>query len=297
MAKPGGALRDYLGYCSVERGLAANSLHAIRRDLFRLQGFLADRKRSVEDASEDDVADFVVDLYEAGLSPRSVARYLSSVRGLYRYLRVESRLAHDPTAKLASPGQWKTLPKHLSLQEVDDLLAAPDPDTPLGSRDAAMLQVLYATGLRVSELVAVRTAEFDTESGILRTVGKGSKTRLVPLGTFALSAVEDYTARFRQVILRHAASEYLFVTRRGTAMSRQAFWKLTVKYGLEAGISKKIHPHLLRHSFATHLLERGADLRSLQMMLGHSDISTTQIYTHVLRRRMRSVYDSHHPRS
>lgn len=290
------SLREFLAYASIEKGLSANSLAAYRRDLSRLAHFLDGRKLSLGGASESDLRAFLNQLYEDGLSGRSVARYLSSIRSLYRYLVNEDQIREDPSALLSSPGQWKTLPKYLTLEEVDQLLDAPDPAKALGSRDLAMLQLLYATGMRVSELVSVRLAELNSETGIVRTVGKGAKTRLIPVGRTALQAIEDYTSHFRQAILKRTASEFLFVTARGTAMSRQAFWKLLRKYGLAAGITKHLTPHVLRHSFATHLLERGADLRSLQLMLGHSDISTTQIYTHVLRARMRSIYDTYHPR-
>ena len=290
------SLREYLAYASVEKGLSANSIAAYRRDLTRLSEFLAARDMQVSGADNADLRDFLDGLFEAGLSARSVARYLSSIRSLYRYLVDQGQIVEDPSANLDSPGQWKTLPKFLTLNEVDQLLAAPVPDTPLGSRDLAMLQLLYATGLRVSELVAVRLSDLDSKMGIVRTVGKGSKTRLVPVGQTALDAIESYVEQFRAAILKEAASEFLFVTSLGTSMSRQGFWKLLRKYGLVAGIDKQITPHVLRHSFATHLLERGADLRSLQLMLGHADISTTQIYTHVLRSRMRKIYDSYHPR-
>ena len=290
------SLQEFLAYASVEKGLSANSIAAYRRDLTRLSEFLAGRDAYVSGASNADLRGFLDGLYEAGLSARSVARYLSSIRGLYRYLVDQGRIVEDPSANLASPGQWKTLPKYLTYDEVDQLLAAPPHETPLGSRDLAMLQLLYATGLRVSELVAVRLSDLDSKTGIVRTVGKGNKTRLVPVGRTALEAIESYVEQHRQVILKNASSEFLFVTSLGRSMSRQAFWKLLRKYGLVAGIDKRITPHVLRHSFATHLLERGADLRSLQLMLGHADISTTQIYTHVLRSRMRKIYDSYHPR-
>lgn len=291
------SLREFLAHASIERGLSANSVAAYRRDLTRLRDFLKARELDILSADLSQLREFLNSLYQDGLSARSVARYLSSIRGLYRYLLDEGRLEEDPTAHLESPGRWKTLPKYLTLGEVDQLLAAPDPETPLGSRNIAMLQLLYATGLRVSELVSVRLVELNAEMGFIRTVGKGNKTRLVPVGRTALKAIDAYTTRFRQQILKKAASEFLFVTSRGSSMSRQAFWKLLRRYGLIAGIPKTISPHMLRHSFATHLLERGADLRSLQVMLGHADISTTQIYTHVLRSRMRSIYDTYHPRS
>ncbi len=291
------SVREYLDYCRIEKGLSANSLQAYRRDLARLADFLQARGRSVRQAESLDLRAFLDSLYEAGLSARSVARHLSSLRSFYVYLRQQNYLAADPTANLTSPLQWKKLPNYLSLEEVDCLLAASAPESPMGSRNQAMLQLLYATGLRVSELVQAKTAELDVKMGVLRTTGKGNKTRLVPVGSEALEAIEDYLRRARPVILKNRPSEHLFVTARGGAMTRQAFWKLLKRQGLAAGVAKRLTPHVLRHSFATHLLERGADLRSLQMMLGHADISTTQIYTHVLRKRLREVYDRHHPRS
>ena len=288
---------EYLDYCRVEKGLSTNSLQAYRRDLARLADFLQLRGRPVRQADGLDLRAFLDSLYAAGLSARSVARHLSSLRSLYLYLRQQNYLAADPTANLSSPLQWKRLPNYLSIEEVDRLLAAADTQSPTGSRNHAMLQLLYATGLRVSELVQAKTAELDAKMGVLRTTGKGGKTRLVPVGREALEAVEDYMRRARPLILKNRPSEYLFVTARGGAMTRQAFWKLLKLQGLAAGSAKRLTPHVLRHSFATHLLERGADLRSLQTMLGHADISTTQIYTHVLRERLREVYDRHHPRS
>ena len=296
VAQADSPVQEFLAYASVEKGLAANSIAAYRRDLTRLAEFLAGRDVAVPGASNADLRSFLDTLYGAGLSGRSVARYLSSIRSLYRYLVDQGQIVEDPSAHLDSPGRWKTLPKFLTFDEVDQLLSAPVPETPLGSRDLAMLQLLYATGLRVSELIAVRLADLDTKMGIVRTVGKGDKTRLVPVGRTALDAIESYVDEHRRAILKQASSEFLFVTSLGKSMTRQAFWKLLRKYGLVAGIDKRITPHVLRHSFATHLLERGADLRSLQLMLGHADISTTQIYTHVLRARMRKIYDSYHPR-
>ena len=291
------SLREFLAHSSVEKGLSDNTVAAYRRDLTRLAAFLQKRDLDLAGARTSDLAEFLDSLFRDGLSARSVARYLSSVRGLYRHLQHQDRLAEDPTADLRAPSQSKTLPKHLTLHEVDQLLDAPDPQTPLGSRNLAMLQLLYATGVRVSELVSVQLSDLNTEMGVLRTVGKGQKTRLVPVGRTALDAIEAYMSGFRRAILKRRDSKYLFVTARGSAMTRQAFWKLLGRYRLMAGIGKPITPHVLRHSFATHLLERGADLRSLQLMLGHADISTTQIYTHVLRTRLRAVYDAHHPRS
>ena len=291
------SIQEYLDYCRVEKGLSSNSLEAYTRDLARLAEFLESRKRPIRQAEDRDLRAFIDSLYEAGLSARSVARHLSSLRNLYVYLQQQNYVMSDPTANLPSPSQWKKLPNFLSLEEVDRLLATPDTKSSIGSRDHAMLQLLYATGLRVSELIHVKTAELDTKMGVVRTTGKGDKTRLVPVGQVALEAIDDYVRRDRSAVLKNRSSEFLFVTARGGAMTRQAFWKLLKRYGLVAGITKNLTPHVLRHSFATHLLERGADLRSLQMMLGHADISTTQIYTHVLRERLREVYDKHHPRS
>ena len=291
------SIQEYLDYCRVEKGLSSNSLEAYTRDLARLAGFLESRKRPVKQAGDIDLRAFIDSLYEGGLGARSVARHLSSLRNLYVYLQQQNYVRADPTANLPSPSQWKKLPNFLSLEEVDRLLATPDTKSSIGSRDHAMLQLLYATGLRVSELIHVKTAELDTKMGVVRTTGKGDKTRLVPVGQVALEAIDDYVRRDRSAVLKNRPSEFLFVTARGGAMTRQAFWKLLKRYGLVAGIAKNLTPHVLRHSFATHLLERGADLRSLQMMLGHTDISTTQIYTHVLRERLREVYDKHHPRS
>ena len=297
LAQSEGLRREYLDFCRIEKGLAANSLAAYRRDLARLAYFLASRGTAVEQASADDLRAFLDSLYADQMSGRSVARYLSAVRRFYLYLLDRGAVQEDPAADLSSPTAWKTLPKFLTLEEVDRLLAAPDPANPRGGRDRAMLQLLYATGLRVSELISVERAHLNLEMGVVRTRGKGDKQRLVPVGKEALGAIEDYLERHRPSLLGRRASPYLFVTARGSAMTRQAFWKLLKRYGLEARILKNLTPHVLRHSFATHLLERGADLRSVQMMLGHADISSTQIYTHVLRERLRSVYDSHHPRS
>jgi len=290
-------IEEYLNFCRVEKGLAANSLAAYRRDLERLARFCSVRSRAAQNADGEDLRGFVDSLYKARLSSRSIARYLTSARNFYRYLLRQKRIEADPTAQIAAPRQWKQLPKFLTLEEVDRLLEVPDPGTPLGSRDRAMLQLLYATGLRVSELVNLKLAHLNGELGVLRAHGKGNKERLVPVGRAALDAVQSYLGDGRPRLLKGKASEYLFVTARGGRMVRQTFWHQLRKYGLRARITRTLTPHVVRHSFATHLLERGADLRSLQLMLGHADISTTQIYTHVLRDRLRQVYDQHHPRS
>lgn len=295
MASSEAAIREYLSYCRVEKGLAENSLQAYGRDLRRLAAFSP--RTPLPALSTEDLQRYLDQLYRENLSSRTIARHLAAFRNFYLYLLRRERIEADPTADILSPRHGRTLPKYLSTDEVDRLLEAPDANTPLGGRDRAMLQLIYATGLRVSELISTRLAQLNRELGVLHTTGKGSKQRLVPVGKTALAAVDDYLSRHRSEILKQRHSEYLFVTRRGTLLTRQAFWKLIRRYGLQAGIGGKLNPHLMRHSFATHLLERGADLRSVQMMLGHADISTTQIYTHVLRERLRNVYDEHHPRS
>ena len=290
-------IQEYIDYCRIEKGLAANTLAAYQRDLRRFEGFCAERRVMLLEARNRDLNEFVDSLYRAGLSSRSIARYTASLRNFYVHLMQQGRTRVDPTAELVAPRQWKQLPRFLALDEVDRLLEAPDTSKPLGGRDLAMLHLLYATGLRVSELVSVKRNHLNMELGVVRTTGKGGKQRLVPVGKEALGAVQSYLENDRSRILKGKNSEYLFVTARGSLLTRQAFWNLLRRYGLRAGISRKLSPHVLRHSFATHLLERGADLRSLQIMLGHADISTTQIYTHVLRERLRKVYDEHHPRS
>lgn len=292
-----GLVQDFIEYCRLEKGLAGNTLGAYGGDLARLADFCTGRQRRIDEVSAADIAAFVDSLYEAGLRGRSVARYLATLRSYYRYLLEQEQITADPMTDVSSPGQWKHLPKFLTLEEVDSLLAAPDEKVPRGGRDRAMLQLLYATGLRVSELVGVQLSHLNASMGIVRTRGKGDKERLVPVGRQALAAIEGYVERDRPLLLKKRVSPYLFVTQRGGPMTRQAFWKLLKQHGLKAGIIKNLTPHVVRHSFATHLLDRGADLRSVQMMLGHADISTTQIYTHVLRERLRSVYDQHHPRS
>ncbi len=294
---PGAPVEEFLFYCRSEKGLASNTLEAYRRDLEKLARYSAGRKRDILEADVNDVRGFVDSLYRAKLTGRSIARHIASVRTFYKYYVGQGRIGQDPTADITPPKQWKRLPKYLTLDEVDRLLEAPDHTEPIGLRDRAMLQLLYATGLRVSELVAVETQNLNSEMGFLRLTGKGGKQRLVPVGREALSAIEDYSKNGRSKILKGKASKFLFVNARANRMTRQNFWLRLKKYGLEAHIMNPLAPHVVRHSFATHLLERGADLRSVQIMLGHSDISTTEIYTHVMRERLRKVYDQHHPRS
>ena len=291
------AIERFLRHLQIERGLSSNTLAAYGRDLRKFAAFAAHRKISLEQVDRDAVLDFLSSLYRQKLSSRSVARHLVTLRVFFRFAVGESLLGEDPTLNLESPRMWKTLPTFLSLEQVESLLAQPDTSTPLGQRDAAMLEVLYSTGLRVSELVGLRLAEIDQAMGCLRCVGKGNKERLVPLGRRALDALRLYSRSGREELKRGRASPYVFLNIRGLKMSRVGFWKILKAYGRRAGLPPRLSPHKLRHSFATHLLERGADLRSVQVMLGHADISTTQIYTHVTQERLRQIYRLHHPRA
>jgi len=287
----------FLDFARVEKGLAANSIESYRRDLTEFSAFLHCLGKAPLAVDREDIRAFLKQLYDRDLGARSVARFLVSLRGFFRFLVREGRVTGDPTADVEAPKLDQSLPKHLSADEVDRLLAQPDVSTPLGLRDKAMLELLYATGMRVSELVHVGAADLDMELGIVRCLGKGSKERLIPVGKSALRAVEAYLRQGRAVLAGKHSPPWLFLNRRGTLLSRVGFWKILAAYGRRAGLATKLTPHLVRHSFATHLLERGADLRSIQLMLGHSDISTTQIYTHVLKERLKQVYQSHHPRA
>ncbi|MGD8878435.1 MAG: site-specific tyrosine recombinase XerD, partial [Syntrophobacterales bacterium] len=240
---------------------------------------------------------FLSQAQEQGLAPRSRARLLSAMRGFFKFMVRDSHLKKSPVANLTSPRLRRQLPTVLSVAEVERLLAQPNSDLPLGQRDAAMLELLYGTGLRVTELITLAVGRVNLEVGFLVARGKGSKERIVPMGEVATEAVQSYTLESRPRLLKGRVSDILFVSNRGTAMTRQGFWKLLKKYGRQAGMEKSLTPHTLRHSFATHLLERGADLRSVQMMLGHADISTTQIYTHVAREKLREVHKKYHPRA
>jgi integrase/recombinase XerD len=277
----------------VEKGLAANTLAAYRRDL---EDFGVAFKDQVPSDLET-LHTYVEDLQQRGLSARSIARHLATLRSFYKFLLREGLISTDPAAALPLPRQWKQLPKFLSLQQIEALAAAPDPTTPTGLRDRAMIQFLFATGLRVSELCGVELAGLALDPGYVRVFGKGGKERIVPVGRTAIQAVELYLSSARPQLLKGRGSPHLFVTARGTKLSRSGFWKLLGGYGKQVGIWHNLTPHVLRHSFATHLLEGGADLRVVQTMLGHSDISTTQIYTHVLRSKLKDVVTRHHPRA
>lgn len=293
----------------VERGLAENTIEAYRRDLLKFARYAREQHLSLKRVTRENVLDFLGCLYRQKLDSRTVARHLSALRNFFRFLRREEFLAEEPTRNVESPKTWRTLPRALALEEVERLLAAPREQTPLGLRDKAMLELLYSTGLRVSELVGIKTADLQADMGYLRCLGKGSKERLVPVGKPALAALENYLRFARPKLMRRKKSSYasgegapgmspyLFVNRFGRRMSRVGLWKLLARYGRRAGIRTPLTPHRLRHSFATHLLERGADLRSVQLMLGHADISTTQIYTHVMQERLKQVYRAHHPRA
>lgn len=286
----------FLDYLAVEKGLARNSLSAYQSDLKHFGHWLADQDKPLEDVQRIQIVRYFQALRSAGISARSVARALAAIRGLFRFLVAEKHLKHDPTENIENPKLWTTLPKALPPEDVEALLNAPDRSTAEGLRDAAMIELLYATGLRVSELIRVKIDDLVMDAGFLRTIGKGSKERIVPFGDSARDTIVRFLEKGRSDFDKHA-DPHLFLSNRGRPMSRQAFWMKIVRYARQAGLSGHISPHVLRHSFATHLLENGADLRSVQMMLGHTDISTTQIYTHVSRARLQKMYEQFHPRA
>ena len=287
----------YLAYLRDVRRMAANTLESYARDLSQLAAYAEKRRIALDALDRRDLEAFVRAQMASGLSPRSVARLVACVRGFYKFATVEHKLSRNPAEDLRSPRAWASLPKFLSLEEVDRLLGQPDVTTPRGLRDKALIEVLYATGLRVSELIALRAGDLNLEDGYLTCIGKGDKQRMVPLGQEAIDWVRRYMREGRPTLLKKKSSPWLFVNARdGGSLSRVGFWKVLKTYGIGAGISRELSPHVLRHSFATHLLDRGADLRMIQVMLGHADLSTTQIYTHVLEARLRSVYDKYHPR-
>ena len=286
----------FLDYLAVEKGLAKNSLAAYVSDLRHFGHWLGDQELELDRVERINIVKYFQWLRGAGISARSVARALAAIRGLFRFLVAERHLKKDPTENLENPKLWSTLPKSLQPHEVEALLAAPDRATTDGLRDAAMLELLYATGLRVSELIKVRIDEVVLDAGFLRTIGKGSKERIVPFGDTARDVIVEYAEKSRPELDKHS-DPHLFLSRRGRPMTRQAFWMKITRYARDAGVKAHISPHVLRHSFATHLLENGADLRSVQMMLGHADISTTQIYTHVSRARLQRMYEQFHPRA
>jgi integrase/recombinase XerD len=294
------AISSFLTHVQVEKGLATNTLSAYRRDLAKFEDFAKKRKLALAAVKRDDLVDFLASLYRQKLESKTVARHLVTLRNFFRHAQVQELISEDPTAHLESPKIRRSLPGYLRLDDVEKLLELPDQTTPLGLRDRAMLEVLYSTGLRVSELTSLRVMDLDTKVGCVRCIGKGDKERIVPVGRKALAIVEKYLRDGRTALIgttRGNAGSYLFVNRRGGRISRVGVWKIFSSYGRKAGLRVPLTPHMLRHSFATHLLERGADLRSVQLMLGHSDISTTQIYTHVVEERLKQIYKAHHPRA
>ncbi|MFN8008693.1 MAG: site-specific tyrosine recombinase XerD [Terriglobia bacterium] len=285
-------------HLTVERGLANNTLQAYQRDLVSFLKFLGvGNRESCEEYETATIRRFLRGLQDSGKNPRTVARVLVTLRQFFDFLVLEGQIQENPCQYIESPKVWKTLPKILSLEEVDLLLKQPDLSISKGVRDKAMLEVLYATGLRVSELVGLRLGDLHLDLGYLGCSGKGGKIRVVPLGKSALAALDAYLRTGRSALLGKSRGEEVFVNARGRSMTRQGFWKIIRDYGRKAGIPIRLRPHLLRHSFATHLLQRGADLRAVQSMLGHSDISTTEIYTHILKDRLKTLYQRHHPRS
>jgi integrase/recombinase XerD len=289
----------YLAHLTVERRLAANSLESYARDLQILAQYAAAKSVPVDTLTRPDLEALVRDLMGEGRSPRSVARAVACFRGFYRFLVVDGRLRANPAEDLRPPRAWKALPRYLSVDDVDRLIAQPDVSTPRGLRDRALIELLYATGMRVSELVGLRPADVNLDASYLTCTGKGDKQRIVPIGDEAARWVREYVRDARGKLLGTRSSPRLFVNARGggPGLTRVGFWKILKGYARQGGLSRTLSPHTLRHSFATHLLERGADLRAIQMMLGHADLSTTQIYTHVLEQRMRSIYDRFHPRA
>ena len=291
-----GPIDRFLDAVWMERGLSPNTLAAYRADLTALERWLDVREQSLMTAQRGDVLAFMASRVQGGARPRSTARQLSSFRRFYRYQLREGHLREDPTAQIAMPKVGRSLPRSLTEEEVEALLAAPAVSDPLGHRDRTMLEVLYATGLRVSELVNLKLIQVNLNQGVLKIVGKGNRERMIPLGEEAVQWIQQFLQGPRVEILLERQTEYLFPTRRGDRMTRQAFWHIIKRYARKAGVSKDLSPHTLRHAFATHLLNHGADLRVVQMLLGHSDLSTTQIYTHVARERLKDVHSQHHPR-
>jgi integrase/recombinase XerD len=290
-------IRTFLNCLRVEKGLSPNTIEAYGRDIQKFAAFAMKRAVSTKDVRRSDIVDFLASLYNQRLDSRSVARHLVTLRNFFRFALMEGYIDEDPAATIESPKFRRSLPQFLSLDEVERVLRQPDTSTVIGLRDKATIELMYSCGLRVSELCGVRVGDLHMGEGSLRCVGKGDKERIVPVGRRALDSVQSYYRGARPQLLRGGSSPYLFLNQRGGKMDRIGFWKALAHYGRMAGIRKHVKPHMLRHSFATHLLDRGADLRAVQMMLGHSDISTTQIYTHVVEERLKQVYKAHHPRA
>ncbi|MGA8869935.1 MAG: site-specific tyrosine recombinase XerD [Candidatus Acidiferrales bacterium] len=292
-----GHVREFLNCLRIEKGLSDNTILAYRRDIEKFAAFATERGLGTREITRSDVVDFLASLYKRRLDSRSVARHLVTIRNFFRFALLEGYIDDDPAATIESPRFRQSLPSFLSIEEVDRLLRQPDTTNIVGLRDRALIEIMYSAGLRVSELCGLRVDDLQLDPGCLRCIGKGNKERLVPVGKQALAIVRRYLRTARPELLRGGSSPYLFLNQRGGKLDRITFWKLLGAYGRKAALRKPLTPHMLRHSFATHLLDRGADLRSVQMMLGHSDISTTQIYTHVIEERLKTVYKAHHPRA
>ena len=288
-------LDTFIDHLWLEDGLSKNTLESYRLDLTAFALWLTPQSKQLLTVEQADIQQYLAVKFPQS-KPRSISRLIASMRRFYRYLMRDNKISLDPTIQIQSPKLPRSLPKTLNEEEVIALLNAPNVAEPAGLRDRAMLELLYACGLRVSELVGVKVTEVSVSDGVVRVTGKGSKTRLVPMGEEAVDWISQYLSKERSDILQKRLCDALFVTNRGEAMTRQAFWYLIKRYALLAGITKHMSPHVLRHAFATHLLNHGADLRVVQMLLGHSDISTTQIYTHVARERLKQLHSMHHPR-
>ncbi len=296
-SNPNTLIDQFLNFLLVEKGLSKKTLEAYSRDIIRYRNFLAEHQTAVfSDEDTPLILKYLIHLRKSGLAARSRARHLVAIRGLYRFLVQEKILRNDPARLIDLPRTSLKLPDVLSREEIEVLIQAPDTDKPLGARDAAMLELLYAAGLRVSELTNLKLQDINLEAGFVRVFGKGAKERIVPIGMQAKEKIEYYLKTVRSKRLKQQSSPYLFIARANRPMTRQGFWKLLRRYALQAGLNKKITPHSLRHSFASHLLEGGADLRAVQIMLGHVDISTTQIYTHVTRDHLKQLHRKFHPR-
>ncbi len=291
-------LKDFISYLSVERGLATNTLESYQRDLIKYLNFLRQQQlERLEDASRKTITQFLMEEKERGLSPATLTRNLASIRSFYNFLLLEQVVQRNPAAETETPRQEKKLPHVLSFQDVELLLEQPKTKDAIGLRDKAMLELLYATGIRVSELVSLGINSINLKTGFLRCEGKGSKERMIPLGSMALFSLQEYLQSGRPKLLKVRNEKAFFLNQHGRRLTRQGFWKIFKKYTMQAKISKEVTPHSMRHSFATHLLENGADLRSVQEMLGHADISTTQIYTQITKRKIKEIYNQTHPRA
>jgi len=291
-------LDSFLAYITVEKGLSKNTLESYGRDVRKFLTFLEEGHiETVHEIKYENILDFLSSFKKQGFSDTTTVRTIVSIKQFFKYLLLEKIIKEDPTSQIHTPKMKKSIPGVISLEDVEKILSAPDESTPEGLRDLAMLEVLYATGIRVSELISLKLNEVNFEMGFVIVYGKGSKERIVPMGEEAQEKLKTYMEHSRPALLKQKDCKEIFVTRRGKGMTRQGFWKLIKTYALKANITKPISPHTLRHSFATHLLERGADLRTIQIMLGHSDISTTQIYTHVENERLKEIHKKYHPRS